>query len=355
MKTDRPVLSLLLLSALALTVPCQAQGKKKLSPAPSPAAPAAKTEPASPLVASARTLLEAALAGKSTAGAAANAQNFKRALDEANKAIAAAPSSAAALLIRARIYNEMPAEAKDQPGNRDLAVKDCDKAITLQPSLAPAYYWRGAIRLQIAESVGNTNAMLEGFMSGAGVKKDVKVTDGRGTTLPQILDLALADHSKAVTLDPVALHYLGRGNAYKAKGNVDAAGKDYWQALKLDPALQAAKTALAALSSPAAIIAGNWDFTNTLGTSPIKFQLQFTDSAGTLAGTVVAANGNKTPLQNVALKPDRSVSFKLVTGNGATLDCSGSFAEDYKKMSGQSTITFNGQSGKGQFSADKRP
>jgi tetratricopeptide (TPR) repeat protein len=344
MKTVRPALSLLLLSALTFTPPVHAQTPK----------PASAGSEASRLVSSARSLLETAINSQGSSTPAVNAQNFKRALDEATRAITADPASAAACLIRARIYSTMPAAETSKPANRELALKDCDKAILLKPGYGSAWYWRGAIRLQIASSVSDTNAMMEGFLSGAGAKKDVKVTDSRGSTVPQILDLALADMGKAVSLEPTAAHFLGRGNAYQAKGNLDSARKDYEQALKLDPALPAAKTALAALPSGASLIAGDWDFTNTLGTSPIKFRLQFTGTTGALAGSVIAANGNKTPLQNVTVKPDRSVSFKLVTGNGATLDCTGAFAEDYKKMSGQSTVTFNGQSGRGQFSAEKR-
>ena len=336
-----------LTAALTLTLapsPCGAQ-------APKPA----KKETLN-LEATAIALAETAVTAKSTASAAVNEQNFQRALDAANKAIAADATAAKPWLIRGRIYSEMPAaDAGKQSANRDLALKDYDKAIALKADFTDAWNLRGNLRLQIAASVSTTNAMLEGFAKGAGVKKDIKVTDGSGSTAKQVLDLALVDFNRAVALAPTASNYFGRANAYKAREEFEAARRDYEQALKLNPALQAAKIELAALPAPMVGLSGDWELTNTLGKSDIKFQLQFSNDGGTLTGLASAGTSKKTPLQNIARKLDRSVSFRLVTGNGATLDCTGTIAADYRKMSGQSTITFNGQSAKGTFSAEQKP
>jgi tetratricopeptide (TPR) repeat protein len=58
-------------------------------------------------------------------------------------------------------------------------------------------------------------------------------------------DKAIAAYSKAIELDPAySFSYLGRGDAYLAKGDLDRALVDYEHAARLDPENDAAKDRL---------------------------------------------------------------------------------------------------------------
>src|SRR5262249_30194144 len=58
----------------------------------------------------------------------------------------------------------------------------------------------------------------------------------------QQYDKAIAAYSDAIRRDPkYSFAYLGRGDAYLAKGDLDRAGLDYNTAVRLDPTNEAAK------------------------------------------------------------------------------------------------------------------
>jgi len=58
----------------------------------------------------------------------------------------------------------------------------------------------------------------------------------------QQYEKAIAVYSDAIRRDPkYSFAYLGRGDAYLAKGNLDRAALDYNQAVRLDPSNEAAK------------------------------------------------------------------------------------------------------------------
>ena len=83
----------------------------------------------------------------------------------------------------------------------DLAIEDCDQAISLDPRYAVAFYNRGIAY----RSKGQ-------------------------------YDHAIQDYDQAISLDPrYAYAFSNRGNAYYYKGQYDRAIQDYDQAISLDP------------------------------------------------------------------------------------------------------------------------
>ena len=97
-------------------------------------------------------------------------------------------------------YNKR-GDARHSRGELDLAIKDYDMAIELEPDYHKAYNNRG-------------NAYAE----------------------QQKFDRAINEYNIAIELDPEHSHpYNGRGNAYREKGDIDQAIKDYTKAIKLKP------------------------------------------------------------------------------------------------------------------------
>ena len=87
-------------------------------------------------------------------------------------------------------------------GNYDGAIQELTEAIRLDPNMAEAYAYRGAVSYYI-------------------------ISDN---------DSALSDANRAIQLNPrLAMGYYARGNAYIAKNDDDRAIVDYTEAIRLDP------------------------------------------------------------------------------------------------------------------------
>jgi tetratricopeptide (TPR) repeat protein len=89
--------------------------------------------------------------------------------------------------------------------------------------------------------VGCTNAIQSGRYGGAVL---ARVYNNRGNAHKARSDVngAIADYNEAIRLDPqYALAYNNRGNAYRAKGDADRAIADYNRAIAIDPLPKSAK------------------------------------------------------------------------------------------------------------------
>ena len=112
-------------------------------------------------------------------------------------------SLAEALQIRCQILSER--------GERDAAIRDCDRAIELEPDYADAYFRRATAYLNKGDN-----------------------------------DHAVADYTRAMQLKPDSTGALTlRGMAYAHKGDYDRAIEDYTRALQLNPGFGMAEGGLA--------------------------------------------------------------------------------------------------------------
>jgi len=96
----------------------------------------------------------------------------------------------------------------------DGEIAKCTKEIRLHPEDAMAYFGRGLV-------YENTNN----------------------------IDMAIADYTEAIRLDPSSALYYSRGDMYSKKGDTDSAIADYTEALRLDPDFEEARNALETLGS----------------------------------------------------------------------------------------------------------
>jgi tetratricopeptide (TPR) repeat protein len=134
----------------------------------------------------------------------------------------------------------------------DEAVKDCDRAITLDSDLAAAYVTRGECRRLLGRATDAIPDLLEGIRHG----------DDRPATHASLAaayraagrnDDAIAEASQALRRDPHnILACAERGNAYLAAENYEHALEDFARAFDIDPGradslLDRAKVAVAYL------------------------------------------------------------------------------------------------------------
>ena len=117
----------------------------------------------------------------------------------------------------------------------DRALKDCNEAIQLNRSLAPAYLNRGNVYL----SKSDGDHALADFNEALRLDpKNAWAYAERGNLYKNKgeLDHAIEDLNEAIKLDPgYALAYFSRGDVYKSKGDVARAMSDMNDALRLDP------------------------------------------------------------------------------------------------------------------------
>lgn len=149
----------------------------------------------------------------------------RQAAKDFTTAIAQKPDFALAYLNRALTYKKFPAAAADNPdaGFAEILVAqrakleaDLDAAIKYGPNIADSYVERGLMR---STSAGST-------------------LDSKTTAL---LNSALADFDRAITLDPRAARAFGaRASIRKTFGKRDDALADYNRAIEIDPRLATA-------------------------------------------------------------------------------------------------------------------
>ena len=114
-------------------------------------------------------------------------------------------------------------------GEYEMAIADFTEAIKLAPNLATAYMLRGrALKASTSDifEIKENFSGIEVFSTGGRISGEQK----------RILELALADYTQALRLDPHnAVIYKERGDVYDNLGEFDKAIADFNQALKLNP------------------------------------------------------------------------------------------------------------------------
>jgi tetratricopeptide (TPR) repeat protein len=202
-------------------------------------------------------------------------KDFESALGDINRAITLSPKTARLHRARAILYAER--------GDRDLAIQNYDEAIRLDPKylnaisergqlhadkeqhdralidlnealrIAPNDAWSYNARARVLESKGDTESALRDY--DAAIRFDAKnprVFLNRGALYRDKgdLDRALSDFDAAIRLDPkFGLAYSYRGRTLRSKGETEKARANLQRAIELDPTLDAARVALAELST----------------------------------------------------------------------------------------------------------
>ena len=109
----------------------------------------------------------------------------------------------------------------------DRAIKECDKAIALNPNHANAYSNRGLAY----HDKGEYDRAIEDYNKAIDLDRDyARAYNNRGLAYYDKgnSDRAIEDYNKAIDLDPNhARAYLNRGLAYHDKGDSDRAIEDY--------------------------------------------------------------------------------------------------------------------------------
>ncbi|MYB96169.1 tetratricopeptide repeat protein [Candidatus Poribacteria bacterium] len=120
-------------------------------------------------------------------------------------------------------------------GELDLAIKDFDKAIELNPEFAEAYNNRG----NAYDNKGDFDKAIVNFNTAIKFKSDfVEAYVNRGVAYGKRdeFNKAINDFTTAIDTDPGhAGAYYNRGNAYLLKGDFDKAIEDYNMSIELSP------------------------------------------------------------------------------------------------------------------------
>jgi tetratricopeptide (TPR) repeat protein len=118
-----------------------------------------------------------------------------------------------------------------------MALADLDKAVAMNPSLAPAYYIRGLVHLERRDpdkaitDLSTAVALNRRFAPAYTVR-------GRAFAQKGDHDRAIADYSKALELDPKhGEPWYRRAASWKGKGEFDRALADLNEAIRLTPTL----------------------------------------------------------------------------------------------------------------------
>ncbi len=155
-----------------------------------------------------------------------NVGEHNLAMRDLDQAIKLDPKDAGGYYYRARVYSSK--------GEYDQAIRDIDQAIKLDPNNAEIYNIRAGIyvaRGELDKAIADFDHVIRlDPKAGAYINRGIAYAD-KGE-----LDKAVADYSRVIRLDPeFAKAYNNRGNAYVRKGDLDKAVADYSQAIRLDP------------------------------------------------------------------------------------------------------------------------
>lgn len=133
----------------------------------------------------------------------------------------------------AAFYNNRGIDYRKE-GKLDLAIKDFDKAIELNPEFAEAYNNLG----NVYDGKGDFDKTIANFNTAIKFKSDfVEAYVNRGVAYGKRdeFNKAINDFAKAIDLDPDhAGAYFNRGNVYLLKGDFGTAIENYDTAIKLD-------------------------------------------------------------------------------------------------------------------------
>jgi tetratricopeptide (TPR) repeat protein len=149
------------------------------------------------------------------------------ALADWNKAIALNPNLAPTYSNRGNLYSNQ--------GKPELAIADYNKAISLNPNYADAYNNRGNLysnqgKLDLALADYNKAISLNPNIALAYYNRGV-LYDNQGKP-----ELAIADYNKEIALNPnIAEAYSNRGLFYSNQGKLDLALADYNKAISINP------------------------------------------------------------------------------------------------------------------------
>ncbi len=150
--------------------------------------------------------------------------SFTRCIKEGNLTIANMASA---------YYNR--GNAYEQRGQYDLAIKDYDEVIYLDPGYAAAYLNRG----NAYQGKGDYDQAIQDYdeiIRRSPEFAPAYYNRGNAYQRKGELDPAISDYDAVISLDPgYAPAYLNRGNAYQGKGQYDQAIEDYNEAIRLDP------------------------------------------------------------------------------------------------------------------------
>ena len=134
----------------------------------------------------------------------------------------------------AAFYNNRGIDYRKE-GKLDLAIKDFDKAIELNPEFAEAYNNLG----NVYDDKGDFDKAIVNFNTAIKFKSDfveAYVNSGVAYGKRDEFNKAINDFTKAIDLDPDHVGaYFNRGNAYLLKGDFGTAIENYDTAIKLDP------------------------------------------------------------------------------------------------------------------------
>ncbi len=175
--------------------------------------------------------------------------------------------------------------AKANLGQVEEAIADYNKALELDSNLASTYNNRGVLRLNL----GNRTDAMADF--DAALRLNPKLLQaynnrGKARSLQGDLSGAIQDYSEAIALNPnVAEVFNNRGNARSLQGDLSEAIKDYNEAIGLDPNLADAyynralaksdlgqkEQAIADYSQAVALNNGYWQAMNNIGL--IKYEM----------------------------------------------------------------------------------
>ncbi len=124
--------------------------------------------------------------------------------------------------------------ARMDKGDLNGAIRDFDKAVTLNPHNILAWNNRGVARQKTGDlegALGDFNRTIQL------AQRSSRAYNNRGTLRIEMKDSsgAIADYTRAIEIDPRnAAAFNNRGNAYDAQGELDRACRDFDRAIELD-------------------------------------------------------------------------------------------------------------------------
>lgn len=201
------MLQRLLIAILLLTIPALGQDRQE----------------AERLLGSARQLYQTAVSAKSQPG-------LRQALAEVDKAVAADSAYAVSYHLRGLIYHQL-----GQRENLESGLKDYDTALGLDANYADGYAGRANLLVELARSLKAKLNWMEEHNLKIGLSKDPALVDRRGRGRKEVLDLAIADYTKAISLKNGYTYYFLRGEAYRLQGNLTAAIADFEESSRVNP------------------------------------------------------------------------------------------------------------------------
>ena len=156
-----------------------------------------------------------------------NSGEYKRAIEEFDRAIAHNPDYSPAYNNRGLAYGEL--------GRNERAIEDFDRAIARDPANALAYYNRG----RTYHGLGQYERAIEDYDLAIRVNPNSdSAYNNRGDAYHGLgqYERAIQDRNRAIELNPNnAITYNNRGSSYYELGNYQRAIEDYDRAIAINP------------------------------------------------------------------------------------------------------------------------